>query len=316
MEAARFPNEIALMLLSSKCGGDKTEHLRLYDPFEGSLTGTSEAAGPVEAVKVFGPERTSQLGYGVLLVSHRHPNDSAQRLQRAIWKSGGLKHYVTLYQGQSLACGLGLKCQDIPQITLFEKDLKRWMRATVAMRQDLDTYSNSNGILNLPWEPLQERSDNPAGSAATCRLLTDIDSLTEFVLSFTLRLGLSSISSIYGCLHLTAWSFEFPTYAEKIMWRTACIFIAGISAVCCSISACIILIPVRWQGSITEAVTRFFVEGPTIGLVGFTVTVYFLLYLLSFSARLFLIVESFISVRRLPLGVFVTVDWSIYVPHL
>jgi hypothetical protein len=34
------------------------------------------------------------------------------------------------------------------------------------------------------------------------------------------------------------------------------------------------------------------------------------------GARIFVVVESFISIRRLPLGVFVTVDWADYIPHL
>jgi hypothetical protein len=38
--------------------------------------------------------------------------------------------------------------------------------------------------------------------------------------------------------------------------------------------------------------------------------------LLFVGARLYLVVEAFISVRALPIGVFVTVPWANYIPHL
>lgn len=39
-------------------------------------------------------------------------------------------------------------------------------------------------------------------------------------------IGLSLISALYGCLHLSAWSSHFPTTVEMWMWRAACTTVA------------------------------------------------------------------------------------------
>ena len=50
--------------------------------------------------------------------------------------------------------------------------------------------------------------------------------------------------------------------------------------------------------------------------LGFLTLVMASVILLYVSARVFITVESFISIRKLPLGVYVTVNWANYFPHL
>ena len=42
----------------------------------------------------------------------------------------------------------------------------------------------------------------------------------------------------------------------------------------------------------------------------------FILFLLFFFARLFIVVEAFISIRSLPVGAYDTVNWINFLPHI
>jgi len=64
-----------------------------------------------------------------------------------------------------------------------------------------------------------------------------------------------------------------------------------------------------------EVVENHILRGMDCGIF-FPIYMVMLLGLLYSGARLFIIVESFISIRKLPLGVFVTIDWAKYIPHL
>jgi len=104
-------------------------------------------------------------------------------------------------------------------------------------------------------------------------------------------LGAATIAMIFGGIHCIAWSFSFPTLAEKIIWRVS--------------SIAIISVPFYFL--------VFFVYGRPLGLrVGTSFIPPFLLYLV---ARLVLLVQAFTTLRSLPSEAFQTVHWTTFIPH-
>jgi hypothetical protein len=70
-----------------------------------------------------------------------------------------------------------------------------------------------------------------------------------------------------------------------------------------------------WSSAIDYPVVLVWYVVVVGGIIG--LLLFFLgLAALYITARLFLVVEAFISVRSMRLGVYVTVDWASYIPHL
>lgn len=104
-------------------------------------------------------------------------------------------------------------------------------------------------------------------------------------------LWILAVSSVYLAIHAAAWNEPFPTFAECIVWRTAvCLFAAG--------AGCVTLAILSTGKSRANQVSV---------ILGLT--------LLSLLTTLF-VVESFVSLRRLPEGSYRTPSWSDMLPHL
>ena len=99
------------------------------------------------------------------------------------------------------------------------------------------------------------------------------------------------IGCIFNGIHVTAWDFSFPSNTELLLWRI------------CSIAACL---------SVLGMYLTFFVHSGTLNLVvgfGIGAPIYI-------AARLFLIVEVFLSLRSLPAGVYQDLGWDNFLPHV
>jgi hypothetical protein len=117
----------------------------------------------------------------------------------------------------------------------------------------------------------------------------------EFVASKKgfLALCLSAIiTGIFGACHLIGWDFLYPSSVEQLLWR-----IFSISCVA---------IPFLLLFLAGTDVSSSSLENLLLGLL-------FFLYIL---ARAYLLVAIFISLRSVPVGVYETVNWSLYFPHL
>ena len=102
----------------------------------------------------------------------------------------------------------------------------------------------------------------------------------------------------FGAIHCIAWGFSFPTHAELLMWRVSCVAITAV--------------PVY--------ITLGFFLGIWLEKMGFGITVLLfsplsggLLYIL---ARAVTLVLAFTSLRDLPPGVYETVHWTTFIPHV
>ena len=201
-------------------------------------------------------------------------------------------------------------------LSLSEKDLKRWKLARAYLSRGVNPkgkhYPNlDQHYQNFPssfflGKPLTRRSRNVNNKPQS-----DSDRNT---LVWTLWF----LCSLYGGIHLALWNYDFPTRVESRLWR--------ISAVALG-SAPILLLLLGWSQSRSLQVPKRFIrkarfekktkqsisDGFRYGLIlmcGAAAPLYIF-------ARIFIVVESFISLRHVPIGVYEGgLGCSKYIPHL
>lgn len=154
-------------------------------------------------------------------------------------------------------------------------------------------------------EPMtEELIDTSIGNWARENLLRNMS-------GFVMGMIVWSASVLYGGMHLAAWNSFFPTPVERLLWR--------LSALCIASSG-ILWIFINLSAQSSPAIKAYWkrvesLRADIYSLVGLgsLATLCGLAYVF---ARLFLAVESLISLRLLPQGAFDTMQWSQVVPHL
>ena len=131
------------------------------------------------------------------------------------------------------------------------------------------------------------------------------DSPNEFGKSWQLthakRLWLFSVlaSAFYGGMHALKWYAQFPTTAERLLWQiSSCVGAAGILPITA-------FGPDFFDLLVPGADSRFAWR-----VFGFLTGLLFVL------ARSYIIVESFLSLRRLPQSAYQAVSWTNSIPHV
>ncbi|OTB05042.1 hypothetical protein M426DRAFT_261416 [Hypoxylon sp. CI-4A] len=124
-----------------------------------------------------------------------------------------------------------------------------------------------------------------------------------------LQLSIYLLPIIYGGIHLVAWNFHFPTEYEQIIWKISCLIVVGASPA----------LGLIVHGGIYSSLTfQYLYHLEYIGTCGMilgaliTVVIIFLICtLLAFwaAARFYIVVEAFISLRAVPIGVYWTPQW-------
>ena len=120
----------------------------------------------------------------------------------------------------------------------------------------------------------------------------------------------------YTGIHLIGWNFHFPTSIELLFWRISSAVIVGlVSVYLCALAAItfcsawigrnVLGVQVDTPDDLKKAVPEL-VMGTVTGIPTFMYTL----------ARFYIIVEAFSSLRALPLGVYKTVDWNNFLPHI
>ncbi|EXJ73804.1 uncharacterized protein A1O5_03566 [Cladophialophora psammophila CBS 110553] len=108
---------------------------------------------------------------------------------------------------------------------------------------------------------------------------------------FLLWLSLCLIASVGGW-HLAAWNYSLPTTVGSILWRVSSVSVGVVVIALC--------FPSFWNE-------------PESWLSDWTLNLLILAYVI---ARMFLIVETVISLRSAPAGIYERVRWSDFVPHV
>jgi hypothetical protein len=125
----------------------------------------------------------------------------------------------------------------------------------------------------------------------------------------------------YGGIHFAvAWSENFPTALEQLLWKISAAYIAGIGLIAMpmpQIGSYIgdkfqhTALRKKYEKTVPDGVRDILKEG-LILLIWVILAPAFLFYVF---ARTFLVVEAFISLRSLPIGAYNTPDWTQFLPH-
>jgi hypothetical protein len=135
--------------------------------------------------------------------------------------------------------------------------------------------------------------------------------------------GLTLAGACYGGLHLTAWTCQFPSHTETLLWRAASVTIAttGPSFIAYALCRSLInLIHDCWQkrsrarvpGKTKDAFTRFALAAESTADL-LLVKLWRVWYIL---CRAFIVVECFIMLAHLPDTALKIPSWAAYVPHI
>ncbi|GJJ16224.1 hypothetical protein Clacol_010520 [Clathrus columnatus] len=106
-------------------------------------------------------------------------------------------------------------------------------------------------------------------------------------------------AAIFGGIHLFAWNYEFPTRTELYLWRLSALVIVGAPP--------ITFVPI-WN--LSRGMRGLHVH---VSISKYSIAIIFLLYII---ARFTILVLSIISLRKLPSGTFISVDWLAFIGHI
>ncbi|EPS41856.1 hypothetical protein H072_4182 [Dactylellina haptotyla CBS 200.50] len=213
-------------------------------------------------------------------------------------------------------------CQ--PRVTSFE--IERWRLAGPAAhqlweacreREDYVNYyftTSSLGTFLGETYYLDEHIKNFAGLSYLGHVNVHRDHLKS-ILAFT--------AAAYGSLHIAAWKEHFPTKFERIAWLISSIFIS-----CTGVLSFVLFLAKqkspsfdRWINTMTTHSWEFYKRSH----MAQTNAAYFWqvvtsigggIVLMAFGfARVYLVVEAFVSLRDVPRGVYDTPNWTNFFPH-
>lgn len=137
----------------------------------------------------------------------------------------------------------------------------------------------------------------------------------------TIPFIVAGVATIFGAIHCIAWSFEFPSHQEKILWRTSSLALTCVpfpETLAASISQLhrrqqLWADNLRTGSLMIDRIVKHVLERilPSIATLAFiTLSLAYVL------ARLDLLVQAFISLRALPPGAYETVQWITFIPHI
>lgn len=114
----------------------------------------------------------------------------------------------------------------------------------------------------------------------------------------------------YGAVHLAAWHAEFPSILERYMWRISAIDIACSGALWLTIN--LLAAASRRFDRFWDRIVRLDVHISVYYFLVVTCTCCGLAYAF---ARVYLVVEAFVSIRSLSPSAYDTPSWSQVFPH-
>ena len=245
---------------------------------------------------------------------------------------------VALVQGQALNCGIG-PCLEDSTTYLSAKDVLRWSkiaewldkheprnsRHEIAVSQSEDLGHRSSLLRKLSDDPSGERlprnavsvhvSDLPGHSLGVLDSETALEAMSIVVENDVLLTLLVGLPLVYGGIHLTTWNFHFASQTEHLLWKIVCIDIMGTIPLGVTFFACLSPILVH---ILRYSLQRRHHMNMTINILETTVSLILFTSLFIFYAlsRIYIVVESFISLRHVPIGVYAAIPWVQDIPHI
>jgi hypothetical protein len=181
-------------------------------------------------------------------------------------------------------------------------------------------YKSYTGLTSL-GNPLSLQPQNFNGV-----IFEDIDSDTAYLVT-----AMAMIPAAYGCAHIGALSLTFPSSVERLLWTISCYYLIA-AAVACGILGLLTytnrIIWRKWDVDIYKTIRHILAYSVVIIFdhgrfmeylgAGIVLAIFGSIALVYVGARLYIVVESFISLRHVPIGVYDTpaVNFMNYIPHL
>lgn len=237
----------------------------------------------------------------------------------------------TLHPSQYLPCGIGVRAASSVRYDLTWSDIRRWELGASAIVEilksrwhynmanmekidRLESFLEEHGFdatfykhnANFPEEMLSSLDEH---FYAHKSVLKGTGVLFLYLLRFFIPL-----TAVYAGIHLSAWNFEFPTRVESITWRTACFIIMGSSFALLAVPSWNKVGSYHTLRKLWRPGVVFNLVSPSLRIVGYGSAG--LLLLCYAASRLYLVVESFISLRHVPIGVYAAVPWVQNIPHV
>lgn len=240
-----------------------------------------------------------------------HPIQNPGRPKWALPDGGNLRI------GEALPCGLGPAPASPRDFVLTAVDVTRLERVEAFLyelegdRQEAESFHQPYKRARYPDEHYDKSlwvtaADFPDDAFFAAFGLQDAFATVFGWPRFTGAGHLTSmivLSVVYGGLHLTAWDSEFPSAPEALFWKVASIIIMALL----SLWAVYVfaLLAITKSGSVSRLRSiQFILRSPPALLV------------VGLFARLYLIIEAFISLRAVPIGVYLTPPWIQMIPHV
>lgn len=132
-------------------------------------------------------------------------------------------------------------------------------------------------------------------------------------------LGLTTAGLLYGSFHLVAWNAVFPTPQQLMLWRMSGLVLALSGFVLALINSPIKIYETwrDWkQGSKYANPLTTFPEYITFPIIIFYWIILGSCWILYIFARVYLVVECFLTLKHLPPSALKVPIWSQYIPHI
>lgn len=129
---------------------------------------------------------------------------------------------------------------------------------------------------------------------------------------------------LFGGIHCAAWNFAFPSDAERLAWRIASCIMLGSIPITWFLTRIVLIIleghvsdTVRYgtEEKVEVQILLFWNHDKRIAIRGLE-WIQITGAIVYACARLYLLFESFFSLRALPVSAYDTVKWSNFFPHV
>jgi hypothetical protein len=237
------------------------------------------------------------------------------------------------------------------RVGLSQKDLNRLSMAGNFVQELLDGKYDSRFQINSlkpsfrditakPFNPFEAQRIRPYGESLINQRQSNFFDINELISLFDmfgkrgdlyfftlLALAVIVIPAAYGGIHLSAINSLFPTEIELTLWKSSCFILLGFAGLMIAVIVGIVVYdkfidawnrlmenqPFRSTTLNLEVPDWLEIVAVIVLLIGAVAVV--LLYI---GARLFIVIESFISLRHVPVGVYLTpnTNFMSYIPHL
>lgn len=127
---------------------------------------------------------------------------------------------------------------------------------------------------------------------------------------FNLVLPLFLFSTAFSVVHLVAWDFDFATPREGCLWRT-CSLIATLAPI---IIAGSLQVASIWDTGVATDRSQKTIAAPEFAVL--VILCYFLSILAYVVARVVLIFLVFYCLRSMPVGIYSSIPWLEFMPHV